>query len=196
MNNGAKVVLAVGTVILLLGIGLMVKAGPSATIEELDPVPVALWRESSADQETLTLDPDMDFEAYLQGDGELNSISILDSLGREIFHYGPCEQDSLQKEGCDDDWIELGYFSTTDCPCQISLNATEDVIISEYGRAGGHSNVDEWLSTFCFGVIAICFGVLVLAGGGGWGLLAGKKKVELQPQQQFEPLGDQPNYPS
>ena len=180
MHNGATAVLIIGGIILIGGITLLVIAGPSADTVYIDPSGKAEWRGSSAAGEQLSLDIDNDYQLYIKKGGELNDISITDSQGEEVFLPANCNQVHLEADRCDGEWVEIGEFGTNSCPCTLMLNATEDVLIVEYGEAGFKTNVDEYFGQMAFGCLGLLCGIVVLAVGGGWALLQKNQATQLQ----------------
>ncbi|MBT4059710.1 MAG: hypothetical protein HOE69_05310 [Euryarchaeota archaeon] len=188
MNTGAKITLAIGGIIVLLGVITIVMAGPSAKQYYVNPSDEVQWRTDSTTNETIPLS-DETYELFVKNGAEYHNLSITDSSGNELFLGEHCEEYDGEEASCEYEWIEIGYFDAYDCPCKITVNSTEDIIFTVYGEAGEKTDVDGYFMSFCGGIIAILSGIVLLAVGGGISLFSKKTNVNIAPaiQQQYPP---------
>jgi hypothetical protein len=174
------VLISVGILFLLVGAVLIVMAGPSASSNDSNnPEKYALWRGGSADNVTLPLGEDRnEFTIYIKKGGEYDSISIKDSEGSELFRSDSCTNYNVNGETCQSEWLIIGHYDGSSCPCQFTLAATDDVIIEETGSGGG-SDVDNGFTLWCNACISVFIGIILVIGGVRK-LSNEKKEIELQ----------------
>ncbi len=184
-NNMQKknVLISVGILFLLVGAVLIVMAGPSSSSnfwgDSDNPEENAFWRGGSADNITLPLGEDRnEFTIYIKKGGEYDLISIKDSEGSELFRSDSCTNHNVNGETCQSEWLIIGHYDGSSCPCQFTLAATDDVIIEEAGSGGG-SDVDNWLILWCNACIAVFIGIILVIEGVRK-LSNEKKEIELQ----------------
>jgi hypothetical protein len=166
MNTAARIIFGIGSVVLLLGVGLLIKAGPSAGTEYIDPGETSLWRVNSTADISIPLSADETYQIWIKKGGQVNNISIIDATGKEQFWSETCRSLNLMEGGCDSAWLEVGTFDAYDCPCRLSLNATEEIVFTVNREAGELSLHEEYLIEFCGGVMTLALGLITIVGGG------------------------------
>ncbi len=173
MNKG---IVSVGSIVILLGMTLLIKAGTTAEQIYLEPEENAEWRMNSTNDELIPLPSDETYELFIKKGGSVNDISIINDNGTEIFDEERCEDVNRNElEDCEYEWIEYGQFETHHCPCRITFNATEEVLFVKEGEGGEKSLVDEYTATICGGFITIGIGILLISINGGIALFSRNK---------------------
>jgi len=190
MNPGAKVVIGVGVVIVLVGIALLVYAGPYSNPSNFKPEEYTVWRGSSTTNETLDLDDGISYTIYVKGGGGVNNFSITSSGGVELF----TQIDTIHM-GSQPEWQRIGYVDEEllDCPCSMNFTANAEVIIVDNTPKFGDS--ETWCTFFGIGCLTFLAGLVTTAGGGGWALLSKKgSAVQMQTIQQ-QAIAQTPSIP-
>jgi len=189
MNKGAKVILSIGGIIILLGITSLVIAGPSAKQYYVNPLDEIQWQTNSTINETVPLSPDETYQLFAKNGEGYHNLSITDPDGNELFRGEHCREFGDGDSSCEYDWIEIGYFDAYDCPCQITVESSDDILFLLYGEAGQKTDVDGYFMSFCGGILAIFLGIIVLVVGGGVSMFTKTKSVDLAPsnQQHYPP---------
>ena len=189
MNTRSKVVIAVGIVIVLVGIALLVYAGPTANPSDSNPEEYAIWRGTSADNEVLDLEPETHYQVYVKRGGEVENLSITNSTGTELFAPMNVIETGLFGEP---EWHRIGDVALIvefdrhpiDCPCSMNLTSDAEVIIVDSTPKFGN-NSDDWCLYSTLGCMILIAGLVTTAGGGGWALLSKKgSAVQMQTMQQ------------
>ena len=179
-----KRIIAIGTVIVILGFALILKAGPTAERVYLEPEENAEWRLNSTDNKLIELDSDETYDVFIKKGGVILDISVTDFQGNSIFNEERCEEiNKNELQDCEYEWVEYGSFETHDCPCEISFDATEEILFVKEGEGGQKSKVDEYTAAICGGIITIGIGILVITISGGIALF-GKNQVEFINQEE------------
>jgi hypothetical protein len=189
-----------GFLILLIGVSLMLKAGVSADNIYIEPEDKAVWSGNSTENEVLPFQPEEDsseyFEIYAKLDATVDGLKVVDHSGRDILStevYCAVARPNDAEE-CQSEWVIIAEFETYSCPCEISFNSSDDLLIVPQGAAGPKNLVEEYTANLCGGAMACLLGLLILATGGGITLFS-RKKVALQIQQnamnQFPQTGMQ-----
>lgn len=173
MHKVAVITLAAGAVILLLGVILLVIAGPSAGNVYIDPEEKAEWRAGGADETQLPFlhseEESRDYEIYARRGAAVENLTVVDEAGTDLLWVQVycSEANHQQDDSCQNEWVVIAEFVSDACPCFISFNTTGEVLVVEYGEAGSQSLVDEWTGQFCGGAMALCLGIILLGAGGG-----------------------------
>jgi hypothetical protein len=145
---------------------MLIRAGPSAGTEYIDPGENSLWRVNSTADVSIPLPSEDTYQIWIKRGGEVNNISIIDAAGKEQFRAEPCRSLNMMEGSCDFDWLEVGTFDAYDCPCRLSLNATEEIVFTVYNEAGELSLHEEYLAAFCGGFMSIGFGIISIIASG------------------------------
>ena len=179
-----KRIIAIGAIIVILGIALLIKAGPTAERIYLEPEENAEWRLNSSDNKLIQLDSDETYDVFIKKGGIILEISVIDNDGNSIFNEERCEDVNRNElQDCEFEWVEYGSFETHNCPCEISFDATEEILFVKEGEGGQKSKVDEYTAAICGGIITIGIGILVITISGGIALF-GKNQVEFINQEE------------
>lgn len=188
MNKGAKIILAIGGVIVILGIASLVIAGPSAKQYYVNPLDEIHWQTNSTVNETIPLSPDETYELFAKNGTGYHNLSITDPDGNELFWGEHCS-DLRDDSSCEYEWIEIGYFDAYECPCQITVESSEEILFLVYGEGGLKNDVDGYFMSFCGGILAILSGIVILVVGGGVSMSTKTKSVDLVSvnQQHYPP---------
>ncbi len=189
MNKGVKVLSSIGGLIILLGIASLVIGGTSAKQYYVDPLDEIQWQTNSTVNQTIPLSSDETYQLFAKNGEGYHNLSITDRDGNELFHREHCREFGGEESSCEYDWIEIGYFDTYDCPCEITVESSDDILFLVYGEGGEKSDIDGYFMTFCGGFLAIFLGIILLIVGGGVAMLTKSKSVELAPtnQQHYPP---------
>ena len=108
----------------------------------------------------------------------MRNFSIIDNDGESIFNEERCEVlNKNELEDCEYEWVEYGNFDTHNCPCEISFDATEEILFVKEGNGGEKAKIDEYTATICGGIITIGIGILVISISGGISLFRNEKIV-------------------
>ena len=167
-----------GSVIIILGIALIFKAGPSAERIYLEPEQNSELRLNSTNDYLISLDSSETYEIFIKKGGVILDISIIDNDGESIFNEERCEVlNKNELEDCEYEWVEYGNFDTHNCPCEISFDATEEILFVKEGNGGEKAKIDEYTATICGGIITIGIGILVISISGGISLFRNEKIV-------------------
>ena len=183
MNKG---IITTGGIIILLGLTLLVYAGPTAERVYLEPEENAEWRVNSTEDKLIPLPSDETYELFIKRGGLISNISIIDESGTDIFNIERCEDVNRNElEDCEYEWVEYGAFETYDCPCRITLNTTDEVLFVKEGAGGEKSKVDEYTAAICGGFITIGIGVLIISISGGIALFSNNKTEYIQVEDEI-----------